>query len=439
MPAFYVQTSRVVLLCLVCTLANPNWASEATTKPAPRDAKWLERHESINKRAQEKKWDLVFIGDSITAGWGGAGKKVWKESYAPRNAGNLGIGGDQTQHVVYRIENGNLEGQSPKLAVVMIGTNNLGGNRFEAPDTIEGVTAVVESIRRTIPETKILLLGVFPRGQAADDPYRAKIADTNKGISELADWENVHYLDIGHVFLEEYGTLSKKIMPDFLHLSPEGYRRWAEAIEEKVAELLGEKVPARTSLFDGKSLEGWTNEDGAAPKGWGVVDGTLAVTAWGEDAFTNKDFGDFDFQAEWRLPRKGNGGIFYRVADYKYIWLGPEYQLVDDVTRGLDPCANESTGSSVDLYGPVACKPVRPHSEWNHTRIVLKDNHVEHWLNGPRILEYDLLTDDWHARVKDSKFARLHPHFGQPERGKFMLQNHVGSRVQYRDIVVREL
>lgn len=439
MPAFYVAALRKVLLFLLCTLTLPSWGSDATTTPAPRDAQWLKRHESINKQAQEKKWDLVFIGDSITAGWGGAGKNVWKDRYAPRNAGNLGIGGDQTQHVVYRIENGNLEGQSPKLAVVMIGTNNLSKGRFTPADTIEGVTAVVESIRKATPDTKILLLGVFPRGQAADDPHRATIAETNKAISELADWENVHYLDIGHVFLEEDGTLSKKIMPDFLHLSPEGYSRWADAIEEKVAELLGEQVPARTSLFDGKSLEGWTNEDGAAPKGWAVVDGTLAVTAWGEDAFTNKDFGDFDFQAEWRLPRKGNGGIFYRVADYKYIWLGPEYQLVDDVTRALDPCANESTGSSVDLYGPLACKPTRPHSQWNHTRIVVKDNHVEHWLNGTRILEYDLLTDDWHARVKDSKFARLHPYFGQPERGKFMLQNHVGSRVQYRDIVVREL
>lgn len=442
MSPIYAKSARLVLALLGLALALPLYASDATTKPAPRDEKWLGRHEAFNEaaRKKKKKWDLVFIGDSITAGWNGKGKNVWKEHFAPRAAGNLGIGGDQTQHVIYRIENGNLAGQSPKLAVVMIGTNNLTHGRFEAPDTIEGVTAVVESIRKAVPDTKILLLGVFPRGQAADDAYRAKIAETNKGISELADWENIHYLDIGHVFLKEDGSLSKKIMPDFLHLSEEGYRRWAEAIEEKVAELMGEAVPARTSLFDGRSLEGWTNDAGeVAPKGWGVVDGTLAVTGWGEDAFTKKDFGDFDFQAEWRLPRKGNGGIFYRVADYKYIWLGPEYQVVDDLTRGLDPCTDDSTGSSVDLYGPLACKPVRPHGKWNHTRIVVKDNHVQHWLNGTRILEYDLLTDDWQARVKESKFARLHPYFGQPERGKFMLQNHVGSRVQYRDIVVREL
>lgn len=400
----------------------------------------MKRHEAFNEQAKQNQWDLVFIGDSITDGWRSGGREVWKEFYGKRNAGNLGIGGDQTQHVVFRVQNGNLAGQSPKLAVIMIGTNNLGRNRFGPADTIEGITAVVDSVREACPETKILLLGVFPRAQAADDPYRAKIEEVNQGISKLADWETVHYLDIGHVFLEEDNTLSKKIMPDFLHLSPEGYRRWAEAIESKVAELMDEKVPAQTTLFDGKSLEGWTNEEGdAPPKGWGIVDGTLAVTGWGEDAFTTRDFGDFEFEAEWRLPRKGNGGIFYRVADYRYIWLGPEYQLADDLTRGYKPSADNSTAANIDLYGPVACKPVRPCGEWNHTRIVVRENHVQHWLNGDLVLEYDLLTDDWHDRVKQSKFARLHPYFGQPERGKFKLENHVGSKVQYRDITVREL
>lgn len=436
-PKYAAAVSLV--LSSVC-LASNGWASDATTQPSPREGNWMKRHEGINQHAKENKWDLVFIGDSITDGWQGAGRKVWQEFYGKRNAGNLGIGGDQTQHVVYRLENGNLAGQSPKLAVIMIGTNNLGGNRFGPADTIEGVAAVVESVRKASPDTKVLLLGVFPRGQAADDPYRPKIREVNQGLSEMADWETVHYLDIGHVFLEEDDTLSKEIMPDFLHLSPQGYKRWAKAIESKVAELLGEKVPAKTSLFDGKSLEGWTNEDGdAPPKGWDVVDGTLAVTGWGEDAFTTDEFGDFEFEAEWRLPRKGNGGIFYRVADYRYIWLGPEYQLADDLTRGYKPSADNSTGSNIDLYGPDADKPVRPHGEWNHTRIVVRDNHVEHWLNGELILEYDLLTDDWHARVKESKFARLHPYFGQPERGKFKLQNHVGSRVQYRDLTVRQL
>ncbi|WP_425397636.1 family 16 glycoside hydrolase [Aeoliella sp.] len=438
MRSRYAHALTLVLASLC--LPGSSQASDATTQPSPRDARWLKRHEAINEKAKQSKWDLVFIGDSITDGWDGGGKAVWQQFYEKRNVGNLGIGGDQTQHVVYRIENGNLAGQSPKLAVIMIGTNNLGRNRFGPADTIEGIQAVVDSVRKATPDTKILLLGVFPRGQAADDPFRAKIEEVNQSISELADWETIHYLDIGPVFLEDDDTLSKEIMPDFLHLSKEGYQRWADAIESKVAELMDEEVPAKTTLFDGKTLDGWTNEDGdTPPKGWAVVDGTLAVTGWGEDAFTTKEVGDFEFEAEWRLPPKGNGGIFYRVADYRYIWLGPEYQLADDLTRGYKPSADNSTGSNIDLYGPDAGKPVRPHGEWNHTRIVVHDNHVEHWLNGELILEYDFLTDDWHARVKDSKFSRLHPYFGQPQRGKFKLENHVGSEVQFRDITVREL
>lgn len=435
------KASGASFLLLGFLIAGSAIASDATTKAAARDVEWWpKRHEALNKQAENNKWDLVMIGDSITDSWDGAGKEVWEEFYASRNTGNLGISGDETQHVVYRIENGNLKGQSPKLAIVMIGTNNLGNAKHEPSDVAEGIEAVVGSIQNATPDTQILLLAMFPRGQASDDPYRAQIAEVNKQISELADWESVHYMDIGHVFLEEDGSLSKKIMPDFLHLTEEGYKRWAEAIEPKVAELMGGLAEAQQSLFNGSSLKGWTDEDGnSPPKGWGVVNGTLAVTGWGEDAVTIDQFGDFDFQIEWRLPRKGNGGIFYRVADYRYIWLGPEYQLVDDLTRGYKPTADNSTGSSIDLYGPVASKPVRPHGSWNHTRITLVDDHVEHWLNGCRILQYDFETDDWNARVKDSKFSRLHPYYGQPDRGKFKLQNHIGSRVQYRDILVREL
>ncbi len=428
-------------LLLLCSVSPTAFGSDLAMQPQPRDDGWLRRHEDINQEAQARKWNVVFIGDSITAGWKSqAGAAVWDKYFGNRHAGNLGIGGDQTQHVLYRLANGNLAGQTPKLAVIMIGTNNLGRNRFQPPETIAGIAAVVQAVRTSSPDTKILLLGVFPRGAASNDPHRAKIDEVNHALSALADWEDVHFLDIGHVFLEADGSLSKHVMHDFLHLTTEGYARWAEAIEPKVAELLDESDAQRHVLFDGTSLDGWADDKGnTPPKGWGVIDGTLAVTGWGDDALTTQQFGDFDFQAEWRMPRKGNGGIFYRVADYRYIWLGPEYQLCDDLTRGYRLDSDGSTGACIDLYGPVASKPIREHSEWNQSRIVVIGNHVEHWLNGQRILQYDLLTDEWHAEVKESKFSRLHPHFGQPERGKFKLQNHLGSRVKYRDIFVREL
>lgn len=208
-------------------------------KPVPREGGWMARHESFNKRVAEGNVDLLLIGDSITQGWEGAGKDVWAKYYTPRHAVNLGIGGDRTQHVLWRLDNGNIKGIHPKAAVLMIGTNNSGSN---TPEQIaEGITAIVQKLRKDLPETKILLLAVFPRGADKSDPRRQVNEATNAIISKLDDGKMVYYLDIGPAFLADDGTLSKEIMPDLLHLSPKGYQIWAEAIEPKLAVLMGEK------------------------------------------------------------------------------------------------------------------------------------------------------------------------------------------------------
>jgi lysophospholipase L1-like esterase len=207
--------------------------------PQPRDGRWAERHEAINKRVLQGDVDLIFVGDSITQGWEGAGKEVWQRYYASRNAANLGIGGDRTQHVLWRLENGNIEGLNPKLAVVMIGTNNSGDNTPQ--EIADGVKAIVEKLRAELPQTKVLLLGIFPRGEDAEDPRRIVNTKTNELISEYADGKTVHYLDIGRHFLEDDGhTLSRETMPDLLHLNQESYQTWAEAIEPTVAKLMGD-------------------------------------------------------------------------------------------------------------------------------------------------------------------------------------------------------
>lgn len=207
--------------------------------PRPRDGRWMERHEAINKRVRESDVDLIFIGDSITQGWEGHGKEVWRKYYAPRNAANLGIGGDRTQHVLWRLENGNIDGISPKLAVVMIGTNNSASNTPE--EIAEGVAAILNKLRTELPQTKILLLGIFPRGENNEDPKRIVNTKTNELISEYGDGEMIFYKDIGKSFLEEDNeTLSRETMPDLLHLNAESYRTWAEAIEPTVAQLLGD-------------------------------------------------------------------------------------------------------------------------------------------------------------------------------------------------------
>lgn len=208
--------------------------------PVPRgDDWWKERQELINSRTKEHV-DLLFIGDSITHGWEGDGKTVWAKYYAPRHAMNAGIGGDRTQHVLWRLQNGNLAGIQPKLAVLMIGTNNSNGEDNTAAEIADGIKAIVTQLRDTSPETKVLILAVFPRGEKPN-PQRDKIADVNKQVAawDKVDGEHVIYFDFGDQFLAADGTLPADIMPDFLHLSPRGYEIWAEAIEPYVAKIVG--------------------------------------------------------------------------------------------------------------------------------------------------------------------------------------------------------
>jgi len=199
---------------------------------------WQGMHTSFLERAKQGDVGLLFIGDSITQGWGGA-PKVWGRFYGPRKAANFGIGGDQTGHLLWRIDHDELKGISPKAVVLMIGTNNLGQDKDG--DIAAGIEAVVKAIRAKLPEAKVLLLGVFPRAEKPEAGERGRLKAINEQISKLDDDKAVHYLDIGKAFLDEDGTISKEIMPDFLHLSSKGYRRWADAIEPTLWKLVDEK------------------------------------------------------------------------------------------------------------------------------------------------------------------------------------------------------
>jgi len=201
---------------------------------------FMKAHAGFVATAKKGEAQLVFLGDSITAGWGGNGKEVWAKSFDQWKPANFGIGGDRTQHVLWRIQNGELDGIKPKAAVIMIGTNNTGGDTAEG--IAKGVTKIVETIRKKQPATKILLLAVFPRGEKPTtpekpNPGRDKIKQVNAIIAKLDDKKNVFFLDIGEKFLSPDGSLTKEIMPDFLHLSPAGYQIWADAITPKLTEL----------------------------------------------------------------------------------------------------------------------------------------------------------------------------------------------------------
>ena len=231
----------IVSAALLCGRAMAKDTKEfASTKPVPRNETWWQdRHKSMNERVKKGNVDLLMIGDSITHGWEGGGKEVWKQYYEKRNAVNLGIGGDQTQHVLWRLDHGNIAGIQPKLAVLMIGTNNAGcGNPAEIA---AGVEAIVTKLRTKLPQTKVLVLAIFPRGPDTKDPLRQVNTKTNEIIAKLADNKDVYFLDIGAKFLDKDGNLPREIMPDLLHPNAKGYMIWAEAIEPTVKKLLDEK------------------------------------------------------------------------------------------------------------------------------------------------------------------------------------------------------
>jgi arylsulfatase A-like enzyme/lysophospholipase L1-like esterase len=198
---------------------------------------WAQRDRQLTEEAQKGEAQLAFIGDSITQGWSGKGKQVWEERFGPRQAINLGIGGDRTEHVIWRLTHGNLGKIKPKVAVLMIGTNNTGHFMQDPSQVAEGVAEILQILSRRLPDTQVVLHGVFPRGATEFDEGRLNNIAINDQIRKFADGKRVHYLDIGHVFLESDGSISKDVMPDYLHLSQDGYQRWADALEPKLVEL----------------------------------------------------------------------------------------------------------------------------------------------------------------------------------------------------------
>lgn len=208
------------------------------------NARFYELHSSYLKRAKAGPIGLLFLGDSITEGWGKA-PDVWKSHYEKYQPANFGIGGDQTQHVIWRIEDGELDGISPKVVVLMLGTNNT------ATHTAEQIAAadikVISLIRAKIPQTKVLLLAIFPRGprkdkQGAivDDGVKRMevIAAANRLLAKLDDGKNIRFLDIGAKFLGADGKIPDAIMPDQLHPNAAGYQIWAEAMQPLLDEMM---------------------------------------------------------------------------------------------------------------------------------------------------------------------------------------------------------
>ncbi|MCD8540089.1 MAG: DUF1080 domain-containing protein [Leadbetterella sp.] len=199
-------------------------------------------------------------------------------------------------------------------------------------------------------------------------------------------------------------------------------------------------------LFDGKEDLGhwysWKINDGSSTAGWTVVNGELTTDGKGGDLVTKKEYGDFELEFGFKISPKGNSGIIYKVLDkqeekdqpYKY---GPEYQIIDDVNYPGPPKDVHKTGGNYDVYAPLDPAAVKPAGEWNTGKIIVKNNKVEHWLNGKKVADYEYAGDKWKEDIAKSKF-RNWPYATPHEKGKISLQGH-GNTVWFKNIRIREL
>ncbi|MCB1104746.1 MAG: GDSL family lipase [Cephaloticoccus sp.] len=223
--------------------AETNDALVPVTNPG--HPQFHELHASFLARAQAGPIGLLFLGDSITYGWRKA-PHIWEHYFGKYQPANFGIGGDRTQHVIWRIENGELDGIAPAVVVLMLGTNNTGTNT--AAEIVAGNRRIVALIQEKLPDAKILLLGIFPRGprwarNGNPDPWEEKMAIIRDVNTELARWDDgqrIRYLNLTRAFLGNDGDIPNIIMPDQLHPNAAGYQLWAEAMLPLLEEMMQE-------------------------------------------------------------------------------------------------------------------------------------------------------------------------------------------------------
>ena len=241
----------IVSICLIlvtligCVTTDNNSKSEPplpSTIPLPQDAAytwWKDRHEEKKRQALSQSVGVLMIGDSITHGWETTGLTIWNRYYAPRNGFNIGFSDDRTENVLWRIRNGAVDNMQPKVAVLMIGTNNTGTRlKHPASHTSKGIEAIVSKLRQRLPGTRIIVLAIFPRNSMADDEMRRRNDAVNLDIEKLEDGKNVFFLNINKVFVHQNEQLDTDLMPDLVHPSTEGYRRWAAAMEPVLNDLM---------------------------------------------------------------------------------------------------------------------------------------------------------------------------------------------------------
>lgn len=421
----------------VLFLAGPVFAASTVT-PADKMGEewWSQRHAGVLEQVKDGNVDLILLGDSINHGWEGEGKEVFGKYYGHRNAVNMGYSGDRTEHVLWRLENGEIDGISPKVASLMIGTNNYGDNTAE--EIGAGIIAIVNRLREKLPDTKVLILAIFPRGEKPGE-VRDTLAKASTIAAGIADGNMIHYLDIGPAFLTEDGTLPKDIMPDALHPNASGYALWAAAVEPKIAELMGEVVPPAgfRALFNGLDLRGWkglvedpkaraemTPEELTAKQvtadermraHWKIEDGALVFDGGGDSLCTDRDYADFEMLVDWKILEKGDSGVYLRGTPQVQIWDTAQWP------EGSGGLYNNQNNPSK----PIKCAD-KPIKEWNTFRIKMVGDKVSVHLNGELVVDNVTLENYW------ERDKPIYP------TGQIELQNH-GNTLWFKNVFIKEL
>lgn len=216
------------LICLA------SWAhAMEPDRPDGLNAEWRMRYGErvADVRRNADQLDILFIGDSITRCWTNQGKDIWTKEFIPLHAVNIGIDGSQTSNILWMLEQRILDGIRPRVAVLMIGVNNILASPLQSPaDIARGVSAIIGRLRHQLPDTRILLLGTFPADRAPDTPARLKIQKLNGLLATLGDGRRVTFLDIGKQLLDRDGRLTPDMSHDGLHLTGKGYRAFADAM-----------------------------------------------------------------------------------------------------------------------------------------------------------------------------------------------------------------
>jgi len=230
---------------------QPSPLDPGAPQQKPNNPRFLERHEIFLKRAKSGPIGLLFLGDSITELWSRA-PEVWTKYYSTYHPANFGIGGDLTQHVVWRIEHGELDGIDPKVVVLMIGTNNTASHT--AAQIVAADRKIVQMIFDRLPRTRVLLLALLPRGPRMqngnvwdDSVMRMQaIHEINRELAKLDDGDRIRFLDFGAKFLDAQGNIPNELMPDQIHPSPAGYQLWADAMDPLLKQMMSEPAPTKT-------------------------------------------------------------------------------------------------------------------------------------------------------------------------------------------------